>query len=523
MKKSIFVVAAISIVCGIASAEDSVKGFDVNKYTYAMGENYLRQWNPELQAKIDADIEKYRKADGVFDLHLTPGTEVKVEQIKHEFFFGAHIFNFNQLGSEENNFAYQALWKNLFNSATIPLYWGRHEFPKGVSHLNLTADDNPEFWATCQEPEKQRFWRTPATLPILEFCDTNGIRKHGHPLMWGANIILPQWLFDAIPSEITESQEFQAEFKYKDPKTKTLGVKSYWCIFCKLSPEEFAAKYPDFVKEVDDLFMKRVEYICKTFPSRFDSFDVVNESTIDTKELAYLGGGRDRLSPKHKVCQSAYGIMPSDYVYRTFDLAKKLLSPNTKLYINDYDLTQDYFDNIRSLLDRGAKIDAVGMQMHIFSAKKTEKAALGELAELDPAQWIKINEKFDALNLPYHLSEITIMAPTLDERGEAIQAVLAYNIYRLWFSCKNMNGITWWNTVDDTYLAEKFHSGILRRDMSKKPVYYALDDLINRQWKTNCEVKADKDGKISFRGFKGTYKLSWVENSIVMEKIVSVK
>ena len=64
-----------------------------------MSEEYWKIWNDGAQAKIDADIEKYRKADGSFEIDAPDGTEVKAEQLTHAFFFGAHIFNFDQLGT----------------------------------------------------------------------------------------------------------------------------------------------------------------------------------------------------------------------------------------------------------------------------------------------------------------------------------------------------------------------------------------------------------------------------------------
>lgn len=503
--KKIISAGVIFAVTIMAAAKD----FNIADYYYAMGEDYFKQWNSEVQAKIDSDIEKYRKTDGVFALHVPGGTTVKVEQISHEFVFGANIFNFNQLGSQSNNNKYKAVWQELFNSATIPLYWSRHEYPRGIHHLHPTPDDNPKFWAECDEPEKQRFWRTPATLPILDFCDSNNVRKHAHPLVWGSNIILPEWFFTSIPQELLQSPDFQREFKYADPETKKIGSTSYWCLYGKLTPAEMAAKYPDFVQKVEDLFFQRAEWLCKTFASRMDSWDVVNESAIDNRELPYLPGGKKRLSPEHKICQSAYGAMPSDYVYRSFAIAGKLLSPATKLNINDYDLSDNYAEHISNLLVRGAKIDIIGMQMHIFQNQRIFDAANGREAKLDPAKWFGIMADFEKLNKPCHLSEITIMAPEKGKKGEAIQAVLAYNMYRLWFSSKNMMGITWWNVIDSTSPDEKLLSGILRRDLSKKPVYHALDDLINRQWKTRCTVKADENGKISFRGFRGTYRLSF--------------
>ena len=44
--------------------------------------------------------------------------------------------------------------------------------------------------------------------------------------------------------------------------------------------------------------------------------------------------------------------------------------------------------------------------------------------------------------------------------------------------------------------------------MQRKPVYDALDNLINHEWKTRTSVAA-KNGKATFRGFRGTYRLSW--------------
>ena len=35
-----------------------------------------------------------------------------------------------------------------------------------------------------------------------------------------------------------------------------------------------------------------------------------------------------------------------------------------------------------------------------------------------------------------------------------------------------------------------------------------MDDLVNREWKTRIPVKA-AGGKVSFRGFRGRYRLSW--------------
>ena len=114
--------------------------------------------------------------------------------------------------------------------------------------------------------------------------------------------------------------------------------------------------------------------------------------------------------------------------------------------------------------------------------------------------------------LPIHLSEITITSPGNDDRGQKIQAIIAQNLYRLWFSVKNMMGITWWNVVDDCGApGEPSVSGLFTRNMDPKQSFYALDNLINHEWKTNMTVKASKNGNVEFRGFKGKYHITYTD------------
>ena len=51
-------------------------------------------------------------------------------------------------------------------------------------------------------------------------------------------------------------------------------------------------------------------------------------------------------------------------------------------------------------------------------------------------------------------------------------------------------------------------SGLFTRDMRPKTAYFAMDDLVNREWKTQTTAKA-AGGKVSFRGFRGRYRLTW--------------
>jgi hypothetical protein len=148
--------------------------------------------------------------------------------------------------------------------------------------------------------------------------------------------------------------------------------------------------------------------------------------------------------------------------------------------------------------------------MHLFNPAESVNIAQGKGPEhLRPE---KIAERFKDLsqaNRPIHLSEITITAPDNSVRGQMVQAIITRNLYRAWFSVEKMNAITWWNVVDDCGApGEPSISGLFTRDMRPKTAYYALNDLIHREWKTKINVKA-KGGKVAFRGFRGRYHLRW--------------
>lgn len=151
-----------------------------------MNDGYWKHWNPDVQKQIDADIDKYRKADAMLKVGtVAEGTEVTIEQITHEFVFGANIFNYNQLGTTERNNRYKNLFGTLFNSATIPFYWKKFEMEPGRQRFREEYWDTEAYWNGIAEPKSQPHWRRPAPDPIVAFCEEKGIRRHGHTLTLG--------------------------------------------------------------------------------------------------------------------------------------------------------------------------------------------------------------------------------------------------------------------------------------------------------------------------------------------------
>ena len=86
-------VLAVALAAMAAQAE-----FTVDKSV--MSAKYWEIWNETEMARINADIEKYRKADASIEIAVPDGTEVSVDQVASDFYFGAHIFNYNQLGKK---------------------------------------------------------------------------------------------------------------------------------------------------------------------------------------------------------------------------------------------------------------------------------------------------------------------------------------------------------------------------------------------------------------------------------------
>ena len=484
----------------------------------AMSEKYWSIWNDEVQAKIDADIERNRKADATFEVAAPDGAEVKVEQIGHAFRFGAHIFNFDQLGRDEWNAAYKASYGDggIFNQATVAFYWREYEPMPGRFRAFGDYEDTARFWnsLTRAEAMEHPFWRRPAPAPAVNYLKSRGVAIHGHILIWGK--AKPNWIYDWYCPE-SEKRAFDAigipRSDAKDfPKTDNWdgGYNKYWraCwsnAYKSFSEAEIAAMAPTFVRRMPEIFRKRVFDVARDFGEVVDSWDVVNESSVDWRTYRKSRTGLP-------VWKSGYGLMPGDYPLHALLDAKEAFPAKANLAINDYNISPDFLAQVKELDDEGAKIDIVGCQMHLFNTNDCMRLALGETG----ISWIStpadIRGRLDMMaktGRPLHVSEVTITSPGADDRSRMIQAVLTRNIYRAWFSHPKTMGITWWNTVDGGGVkCEPLVSGLFTTDLRHKPAYDALDDLINREWKTKTTAKAS-GGKVAFRGFKGRYRLSW--------------
>jgi len=75
------------------------------------------------------------------------------------------------------------------------------------------------------------------------------------------------------------------------------------------------------------------------------------------------------------------------------------------------------------------------------------------------------------------------------------------------FAQPAVKAITWWD-FSDYHAWQQAPAGLVRRDMSPKPVYERLHKLLKGDWWTRASLKTDEHGVCSTRAFHGFHQLT---------------
>ena len=316
----------------------------------------------------------------------------------------------------------------------------------------------PFYWPAT-EPEENVYrydknsppmYRRPPIDTCLEFCEENGIEPREHSLCYRTPF--PYWLTNKSSFEIRKALK------------------------------------------------KRIWQIAERYAHRVPTIEITNEMFWDLDGICFYN--------------------EDDYVEWCFKEVEKAM-PNNKLVINEHaqmwymgnGTNRDrFYMQIERLLDKGVRIDAIGSQFHMFNRYEEEYEFTRKT--YNPEFIYRVFDKYDDFHRPWQMSEITIPAYSESAFDEDIQAEILKNLYSIWFGYKNMEQIVYWNFVDG-YAAGKlgdmtsgenrFHGGMLRFDLSEKPSFKVINNLINNEWKTKENIVTNADGKASFRGFYGKY------------------
>ncbi len=298
------------------------------------------------------------------------------------------------------------------------------------------------YWASYERAPGQPNYDY--TDRVLEWTRPRGILCKGHPLVWDHPAGSPRWL-----------------------------------------PEDDA--------ELARLSDGRVREIVSRFKGRLDLWDVVNEAT-------HLP---DRVN-RTRMARWGESLGPVAYTRRALEAARAA-HPGATLLVNDYRLDPPYRALLEALRDAEGRplFDAVGLQSHMHDHP-------WPLARV----W-EVCDAFARLGRPLHFTETTVVSgprrgpgenwgPTTPQL-EARQADYVERFYTLVFAHPATTALTWWD-FSDRGAWQGAAAGLVRRDMSPKPVYDRLLGLIKGAWWTRAELTADAQGECPLDAFHGTYR-----------------
>ncbi len=341
------------------------------------------------------------------------------------------------------------------------------------------------------------------------------IEQTGHHFLFGCNLF--KLFGNQRPEEnAAYAQRFSELFNFAtlpfywqdyepvqgEPRDARTERSLAWCrengITAKGHPLAWNLRDPKWLPEDPEAAMRlQYERIGRTilrFPEiRF--WDVVNEATaFDREEMR-------RDAPILTEAIRRTGV-PA-YLKQSF-LEARRADPSARLLINDYELGASFHERVLTELvdDAGsAMFDLIGLQSHMhggyWGAEKT---------------WAMC-ESFVPFGKPLHFTEATLTSGSTPwgsdstAEGEAAQADAAAEFYTILFSHPAVEALTWWDLSDQGAWG-RAAAGLLRADMTPKPAYERLHELIRGAWWTRIQTRIPHDGTLNFRGFRGQYRVS---------------
>jgi GH35 family endo-1,4-beta-xylanase len=305
----------------------------------------------------------------------------------------------------------------------------------------------PFYWASF-EPEagKPDYAHVDA---MARWCTERGITTKGHPLIWHS--IYPEWA----------------------PRT---------------------------AREAIPVLKQRVIDVVTHYRDSIRVWDVLNEINNATVYSTKNGvGAWVQRDGSATVVQTALGWAR--------DTIRDGKGDFTLIY-NDFNTGEQNLDLLAGLKERGALPDAVGIQSHMFTGA-------WPLEEV----W-QTAEKFSRFG-PVHFTELSVISGPIREfdsmhppsdwkttpEGETEQADYVEKFYSILFSHPSLRAITWWDFSDaGSYM--RAPAGLIRGDMTPKPVYDRLLRLTRKTWWTRTEAETGAGGTCTVRAFYGDYEIA---------------
>lgn len=408
---------------------------------------------------VDKRIEKYRKGTANLNIvwsNKTPvsGAKIKVEQTEHEFLFGANYAD------------------GMFTEI----------LPKKLG-INLNMFGVPP--------------------PILTKKQVNDYLKKFNDFANYGFFINHNWAYyESKRGEFNDKAYNKVmDWMIKNNKFKIMSGPLVWN---RSGVPYWALNNNTRIKNCDDLtavLKNYVKHFVSNFGNKFNTIEVLNELAEP------FADGSNQLTP----CIEQIGKIK--WGKKWLDIARSE-KPKAKLLVNEgnIDITKSFPKLLDGLVDIKGKYlyDIIGIQSHMHN----------KLWQLD--QLWKGLEFYSKYKVPIHFTEVTVLSGTpiaetipgarnwgkaTTPLGEKQQAEYVVKFYALLFSHPAVESIMWFDLTDH-YSWMNAPAGLLRQDMSPKPAYTALMNLIYNKWRTITQIKTNRQGKARFKGFYGDYKIT---------------
>jgi endo-1,4-beta-xylanase len=314
-----------------------------------------------------------------------------------------------------------------------------------LDHLNaLVCENEMKWYATEVEGGREDY--APADA-LLAFAEQNGLAMRGHCLFWEKQEFAQPWLQALDQSGLRAAVE------------------------------------------------RRLASAVNRYAGRLVSWDVNNEA---------LDGSfyRQRMGP--------------DATAWMFREAARL-DPKTPLFVNEYGILADeqktgrYLEFIRDLRARGANVGGIGIQSHDCDRLTPDGRLV--LAPGERPEWLlttpitaeaflaTLDRLHNETGLPIHLTEVSAKFPDAGRRADLLEM-----LFRLGFSHPAVEAIMLWGFGAATHWMGP-DAALQNADGTLTAAGSRIGRLLHEEWSTRGDAVTGADGRITFRGFYGSYEV----------------
>jgi len=308
---------------------------------------------------------------------------------RRNFLFGCNAFAYKGPGP------YASYFRRAMNYATLPFYLRRLEPARG-------------------KPDYSRVDR------ILEWCEKVGIRPKGHPLWWGHEAGIPDWLKGAD----WETARRECARVVGRSVERYRGRIDFWDVINE------AHDWANGLRLTHEQEVEITRVCCETARAKNPKATIVVNNCCPFGE--YAAQGRVHLGPVYD----------------------KIFTPLAYL---------------RALLDAGVDFDVVGVQLY-FPAR-------------DMLAISKLLDEYARIGKTVHITELGVRSEGGPRRGdgewhrpwcEKVQADWMEWFYTIAYARPEIEAITWWNFSDPAFIPT---SGFLRRDRTPREIFFRFEAL----------------------------------------------